>query len=320
MLFLLSIDTIFAANDQLIARIHRLAKMRGTSRIAQITLLLAILGCNQTLPTPVADPPQYPAANLGADTYEPGAGWELAWSDEFDGDGIDASNWNFQVLSAGRFNEEWQRYTDSSDNAYIEDGCLVIRATHDSDVHKFGRYSSARLNTAQKHTFRYGKFVARIQLPYGRGLWPAFWLLGANVDENGGDTPWPQSGEIDIMEFWGSRDDSAVEANLHYADAAGEHADMHAAVYKLDRGRFADAFHVFELEWDAEKVVWRVDGEAFASMSIKGDEFVEFHRPFFILLNMAVGGKSAAPPDASTVFPQTMYVDWVRVYQSRDGS
>ena len=294
--------------------------MYGTSRLVPLALLIAASGCNQTLPTPVADPPQYPAVNLGADTYEPGAGWELAWSDEFDGTAIDETNWNFQVLPAGRFNEEWQRYTDSAENAFIEEGCLVIRAIHEGDVHEFGRYSSARLNTAQKQTFQYGKFAARIQLPYGKGLWPAFWLLGANIDENGGDTPWPQSGEIDIMEFYGSKDDGAVEANLHYADADGEHADMGADVFKLKHGRFADAFHVFELEWDEETVVWRVDGEVFASTSISGAEFSEFHQPFFILLNVAIGGKSAEPPDASTVFPQTMYVDWVRVYQRRDGS
>lgn len=261
---------------------------------------------------------QYPAPNLGDDTYQPGPNWSLAWSDEFEGDTIDATNWSFQVVEAGRFNDEWQRYTDSNQNAYIDNGCLVIRAIHESDTHGMDQYTSARLNTANKRAWTYGKIAARIQLPYGEGTWPAFWMLGATIDENGGDTPWPQSGEIDILEFYGSKDDGAVEANIHYADASGSHANMGAVRYTLPEGRFADGFHVFELEWNAEALTWYVDGERFASTSIAGDEFSEFHEDFFILLNIAVGGRSAGRPDDTTDFPLHMYVDWVRVYQQAD--
>ena len=161
----------------------------------------------------------YPASNLKADSYMPGAEWKLVWSDEFDGEKLNADNWNRQILAAGHFNEELQEYTASEENAYVEDGCLVIKAIHKSEEHGPNQYSSARLNTAQKQAWKYGKIAARIQLPYGTGMWPAFWMLGANCIENGGDTAWPHCGEIDILELYGSRNDAVVEANVHFADA-----------------------------------------------------------------------------------------------------
>ncbi len=252
-----------------------------------------------------------------ADTaYDPGPGWTLVWADEFEGDSLDGGNWNRQVEKAGRFNAEWQRYTDSEANAYVEDGKLVIKAIHESDTHGLDQYTSARLNTAGKESWKYGKIAARIRLPEGEGIWPAFWMLGANIDENGGDTPWPESGEIDILELYGSKDDGAVEANMHFADANGQHAQMGAATFKLDHGKFADGFHVFELEWDADRIAWSVDGMEYASTSITSDIRREYHEEFFLLLNIAVGGRHAGRPDSTTRFPQHMYVEWVRVYQN----
>lgn len=256
-----------------------------------------------------------PSSTQNKDMYDPGSSWNLVWSDEFEGDAIDDKNWNFQVLEAGTFNDEWQRYTNSSNNAYIKDGSLVIKAIHESTVHGMDQYTSARLNTANKQAWTYGKIVARIKLPYGAGIWPAFWMLGANIDENGGDTPWPQCGEIDILELYGSKNDSVIEANIHYANQSGSHGMMGAASYQLEDGKFCDAFHTFELEWDENEVAWFVDGEKFASFAISSDELSEFHEEFFILLNLAVGGTYAGRPDASSKFPQYMYVDWVRVYQ-----
>jgi len=262
---------------------------------------------------------QYPAANLTHDTYSPGDGWQLVWADEFDGASIDETNWSMQVVKAGRFNKEWQRYTNSNKNAYVEtsgeNSYLVIKAIHESNKHGLDQYTSARLHTAQKRSWRYGKIAARAQLPYGKGLWPAFWMLGDNIDENGGDTPWPASGEIDIFELYGTKDDAAIEANIHYADHAGKHASMGAKKFSLPGGKFADRFHVFELEWDANTIAWSVDGQRFASTSIAGSELGEFHQHFFLLLNIAVGGQYAGRPDHTTEIPQTMYVDWVRVYQ-----
>jgi beta-glucanase (GH16 family) len=248
-------------------------------------------------------------------TTRSGDEWQLIWSDEFEGPELNTNFWNRQVEKAGRFNEEWQRYTNKKANAYLENNCLVIEAIHHGKKHGMDQYSSARLNTAGKFTFKYGKVSARIKLPYGMGIWPAFWMLGANIDENGGDTPWPLCGEIDILELYGSKNDAVVEANIHYADASGRHAMMGSESFELDRGIFADDFHLFELEWTPKTISWSVDGKTYASTSIASEEFSEFHKEFFLLLNIAVGGTFAGRPDSSSVFPQKMYVDWIRVYQ-----
>ena len=161
----------------------------------------------------LADKKLEPKNLLEKDDY-----WSLVWSDDFNGEIINNNNWNYQIEKAGRFNDEWQSYTDSEKNAFIDDGKLVINAIHHSKDHGMNKYTSARLNTANKKTWRYGKIEARIKLPEGNGLWPAFWMLGSNIDENGGDTPWPETGEIDIIELYGSKSTSVVEANIHYSD------------------------------------------------------------------------------------------------------
>ncbi len=282
---------------------------------------LALLSCMEKKKKIETDQPAevvYPASNLKDDTYQPDPEWKLAWSDEFEAETLDLNNWNYQVEEAGRFNDEWQRYTNSEKNAYIDNSCLVIKAIHESDTHGMDQYTSARLNTANKQSWKYGKIAARIQLPHSKGIWPAFWMLGANIDENGGDTPWPQCGEIDILELYGSKNDGVVESNIHYADESDSHASMGAVAYELEEGKFADAFHIFELEWDENSFAWFVDGEQFASASIASDELSEFHNEFFILLNIAVGGTHAGRPDDTSTFPQYMYVDWVRVYQKNE--
>ncbi len=253
--------------------------------------------------------------NNSTKAIDTGASWKLVWSDEFDGDSLSLNNWTHQIEEAGRFNDEWQRYTDNPKNAYVENGNLVIKAIHESDDFGMNQFTSARLHTANKHVWKYGKISARVRLPKGNGMWPAFWMLGANINENGGDTPWPDTGEIDILEFYGSKDNAVVEANIHYADKNNAHKMMGAKKFRLDEGIFEDDFHVFELIWSANQLTWFVDGNQYASASIIGDEFTEFHQPFFILLNLAVGGKNAGRPDATTEFPKHMYVDWVRVYQ-----
>jgi beta-glucanase (GH16 family) len=259
----------------------------------------------------------YPANNLSKDNYKPGKNWELLWGDEFDKDEIDPLLWNFQEEPAGRFNKEWQRYVHSSHNAYIENGCLVLKAIHHGKKHCLNAYTSARLNTAGKFSFKYGKIAARIQLPYGKGIWPAFWLLGANIDENGGDTPWPFCGEIDILELYGTKDDAAIEVNVHYANNKGKHSSMGAISHTLDSGKFADAFHIFELEWDETCLKWYVDGKEIATKEITEEQYAAFHQEYFILLNIAVGGEWAGRPDANTSFPQMMVVDWIRVYHKK---
>lgn len=280
-------------------------------------LSIAVLSCSEKDKKGKIAPQEEEKTVLKTDdsVFVAGEEWNLVWADEFDKDSIDTNNWNYQVVEAGRFNDEWQRYTNSTDNAYIEDDCLVIKAIHMSDEHGMNQYTSARIHTANKQSWKYGKIVARIKLPQGMGIWPAFWMLGANIDENGGDTPWPQSGEIDILELYGSKDAGVVEGNLHYADQTDSHKMSGAVPFKLEQGIFADSFHVFELVWNPDKIEWFVDGKRFSSVSIAADELSEFHKDFFILLNLAVGGAHAGRPDATTVFPQYMYIDWVRVYQ-----
>ena len=292
-------------------------KMKNSLPTFVFCAFLCVLSCKENKKKSPSDEPRQieQMKTPPEDHYQPGIDWKLFWSDEFDTGTINPENWNFQVEEAGRFNDEWQRYTNSNKNAFVEDNLLVIKAIHESATHGMDQYTSARLNTANKQTFTYGKIAARIKLPYGQGIWPAFWMLGANIDENGGDTPWPQCGEIDILELYGSRDDGTIEVNLHYADKNEKHASMGAVAYKLASGKFADAFHVFELEWDAEKLTWLVDGEQIATMPISSPEFSEFHKEHFLLLNIAVGGKFSGRPDETTTFPQHMYVDWVRVYQ-----
>ena len=248
-------------------------------------------------------------------SYHPGENWKLVWSDEFEGDAIDFSNWSYQEEEPGRFNEEWQRYTNSPTNAYVENSCLVIKAIHEGTKHGLGQYTSARLNTAGKQSFRYGKIAIRIKLPYSEGIWPAFWMLGVDIDENGGSTPWPECGEIDILELYGFKDDGAVEANIHYANEEGEHESMGAETFTLQEGKFADDFHVFELIWEAKQFTWLVDGKTYASCPISEQRYAVFHQDFFFLLNIAVGGSFSGRPDKTSIFPQYMYVDWIRVYE-----
>jgi len=241
--------------------------------------------------------------------------WKLLCSDEFDGETLDKNKWNRQIEKAVRFNEEWQRYTDNDDNTYIENKQLVIQAIHNSKAHGHNQYSSARLNTTRKFNFKCGKIVARMKLPFARGIWPAFWMLGKNIDENGGDTLWSFCGEIDILELYGTEDNGVVEANLRYADRKGKHEQIGAKPYKLKEGAFADAFHIFELEWNEKQIIWLIDVDPHASLDIMAKEFSEFHREFFLLLNVAVGRTYVGRPYNTSIFSQFMYVNWIRVYQ-----
>ena len=255
----------------------------------------------------------YPASN--PDTYKPGSNWNLVWADEFEGQKLNLKNWTRQVLP-DPYNDEWQQYFDRQENAYVEDGYLVIKAIHTGKKHGDDQYTSGRLHTGHKQAWKYGKIAARIQLPYGKGMWPAFWMLGENINEIGGKVPWPKCGEIDILEMYGSRNDGVVEANLHYDD--GGHKMTGAKPFKLKNNKiFAEKFHVFEIEWDEKKIVWYVDGKAYLEQDITSGKMSEFHAKFYILLNIAVGGKWAGRPDESTPFPAYMYVDWVRVYKAK---
>ena len=237
-------------------------------------------------------------------------GWTLAWSDEFDGpagSAVDAANWNYDY-GPNWYNGELQYYSQGTDNAKLDgNGNLVIEARKEN---REGRqYTSARLKTEGKKTFTYGRFEGRMKLPYGQGLWPAFWLLGAE----GGS--WPACGEIDILENLG-REPSIAHGTMHgpgYSGSAGP-----GAAYTLPGdAKFSDDFHTFAIEWETDAIRWYVDGALYSTKTPAdiGSNTWVFNHPFFFILNVAVGGEWPGDPDGTTVFPQTMVVDYVRVCQ-----
>jgi beta-glucanase (GH16 family) len=241
--------------------------------------------------------------------------WTLTWSDEFSGPNgapPDPAKWIVETGANRWGNHELEYYTSRSRNVRQENGDLVIEAFKESFTGPDGvrsNYTSARLDTAGQFSQKYGRFEARIRLPAGRGLWPAFWLLGDNFKSAG----WPRCGEIDIMENIGS-EPSINHGSMHGPGYSG--ANPMTGIYALPSGRFSDAFHIFAVEWEPAKVRFYVDGNRYEirkPSDIRGKRWV-FDHPFFIILNVAVGGGMPGSPDASTVFPQRMLVDWVRVY------
>ncbi len=279
--------------------------------IGLIVLLLGLLSmaaCSAlVVPTPTAVPPTpTPIPSPTPIGYR--EGWILTWQDEFDGPEIDAANWTHEIGGNGWGNAEDQFYTAEPENSFIENGNLVIQAL---EQRKQGKpYTSARLITKDKFSQTYGRFEARLQIPKGQGIWPAFWMLGEDISTAG----WPESGEIDIMENIG-KEPTMIHGTVHgpgYSGARGV-----GASYSLPDGRpFADDFHVFAIEWEPEEIRWYVDDVLFNTVTpsdVAGDWV--YDHPFFILLNLAVGGQWPGYPDATTQFPQRLVVDYVRVYE-----
>jgi beta-glucanase (GH16 family) len=234
---------------------------------------------------------------------------DLLWADEFDYTGApDPSKWNIETGGGGWGNNELQYYTEREENVVVGNGVLTITALEES----YGGldYTSARITTQDKFDVKYGRIEARIRLPYSKGLWPAFWMLGANFSSVG----WPACGEIDIMEMvGGDGNDNTCYATLHW-DNDGEHAE-YGESYTLPSGIFADNYHVFAVEWNDQEIKGFMDDIQYFTIDITPEQLSEFHNNFFIILNVAVGGNWPGDPDATTVFPQTMEVDWVRVYE-----
>lgn len=242
-------------------------------------------------------------------------GYTLLWNDEFNNSEISNLNWTYELgdgtdygLPKGWGNEELQNYTNLAQNSAIEtdtDGtsALVITALEDGN----GGYTSAKLTTEGLHTFRYGRIEARIKLPTDQGMWPAFWMLG----ENRPQVDWPGCGEIDIMELVG-RSPSEVHANGHYVNADKRAANMQGST-SITNATFDENYHDFRVDWTPEELTFSLDGEIYLTLPI-GDDMKEFQRSFYLILNVAVGGSWPGSPDATTEFPQKMYVDYVRVY------
>ncbi|MFF6996440.1 family 16 glycosylhydrolase [Streptomyces sp. NPDC008313] len=247
-----------------------------------------------------------------------------SWSDDFDGaagSAPDSSKWTLETGGSGNGNHELQYYTKSSDDVALDgDGHLVITARKNGDSglkcwYGTCQYTSARLNTARTFTQAHGHFEARIKIPRGQGMWPAFWMLGDDL----GSTGWPGSGEIDIMENVG-KEPGTVHGTIHgpgYSGAGGI-----GAAHTLPGGKaFADDFHVFAVDWSPSAIKWSVDGTTYETRTpadVNGNKWVYDH-PFFMILNLAVGGDWPGSPDSATSFPQKMIVDYVHVSGS-DGT
>jgi beta-glucanase (GH16 family) len=244
------------------------------------------------------------------------AGWKLTWSDEFNGpngSAVDPTKWKHDVGGTGWGNNELEYYTEGTQNAVVQDGYLVITATKQgasSYQCSYGTctYTSARLLTEGLFAQQYGRFEARAQMPTGKGLWPAIWMLGDNIST----VSWPACGEIDFMETIGT-DIQTNHGSLHMPASYGP-----SGTYKLpNNASFADAFHTFAIEWAPGTVSFFVDDNLYETQKspVPNGDTWEFDHPFFLLINVAVGGQWPGSPDATTTFPQTLKVDWVRAYQ-----
>ncbi len=244
-------------------------------------------------------------------------GWSLVWSDEFDGAAgapPDPATWQPEVGGHGWGNEELQYYSDSTENAALDGAGNLAIVVRRVDPELRGRvggcaYSSARLVSKDRVTFSYGLVQARIRLPRGRGIWPAFWMLGQNIDGVGG----PRCGEIDVMENFGT-DPAVVHGTVHgpgYSGAAGI-----TASYRADT-RLADDFHVYAVHREPDRIRWYLDDQLYATVTpadLQGNPWV-FDHEFYLLLNVAVGGTFSVDPDPSVAFPQAMLVDYIRVHE-----
>ncbi len=241
--------------------------------------------------------------------------WKLTWSDEFSGAAgaaVNSANWQFDTGGSGWGNNELEYYTNSTKNASLDgSGHLrIIATTSGASANQcwYGtcKYTSARLNTAGKITAQYGQLDARIKIPCGTGLWPAFWALGSNI----GTVGWPTSGEIDTMENIGS-EPGEVHGSLH-----GPSGYNTTSTYTLpNSARFCGGYHIFQAFWYPSYISFAVDGNIYATeqKSAAGAGWV-FNHPFYLLLNLAVGGNFPGSPTSATKFPATMLVDYVRVY------
>jgi len=248
----------------------------------------------------------------------PAPGLTLVWSDEFssaNGSAPDSTKWTYDLGGSGWGNQELESYTLRPQNVQIQNGNLMIAALQENYTGADGiarNYTSARLKTQNLFTQAYGRFEARIKIPKGQGIWSAFWMLGNDITQNG----WPKCGEIDIMENIG-REPGIIHGSLHGPSSTAPTADL-TATFTLPAGQnLSDDFHIYAIEWEPGTVRFYVDSNNYVTFTQAqwpaGGQWV-FDHPFFVILNLAVGGVWPGSPDATTHFPQQMLVDYVRVY------
>ena len=258
-----------------------------------------------TIETPEPLPPEAPE------------GMELVWSDEFDGDSIDPANWTYDIGGWGWGNGESQYYTDRPENTRTQNGLLVIELRQERFEDSY--YTSARLKSQDLQEFSYGRIEARIKVPKGTGTWPAFWMLGSDFEQDAPDPAnrWPNVGEIDIMEYVG-REPDLVIGTVHGPgfSGAGGKSGWNRQTFDI-----ADDFHTFAIDWDETGIRWFFDGEQYHEVGpddIGRGEWVFDDRPFFLILNLALGGTLGGLPALDLEYPIQYYVDYVRVYQPTD--
>ena len=237
---------------------------------------------------------------------------ELVMADEFDIEGSpNSAIWSYDIGTGenGWGNNELQYYTDRTENITVQNGVLIISAKEES--FEGSNFTSARILTKGKFEQKYGRFEARMRLPSGQGMWPAFWMLSTSIDEVG----WPNCGEIDIMENAGSAP-TKISGAVHGPGYSG--ATPILKHYSLENDRFDTGFHIFGIEWGPEYINYYVDDVLYNQITPEDvtGEWVFDNGPFFIIINLAVGGLFDGPPNDETLFPQTMLVDYVRVYKS----
>ena len=244
-------------------------------------------------------------------------GYTLKWKDEFDGEELNRKDWNVETHEPGWVNKEWQAYVDNTENIYVKDGKLVIKPVEKDGENGEKSYTSGRVNTQGKHDFTYGLFETRVKVPTGKGYLPAFWMMPANENLYG---QWPRCGEIDIMEVMGQETNKAY-GTIHYGNPHGQKQ----GTYTLDGPDFASEYHTFTVEWEPGKIVWYVDGMKYHEAkdwysTTEGQGTVAypapFDQPFYMILNLAIGGSWVGYPDENTTYAdQALEVDYVRAYQ-----
>lgn len=244
-------------------------------------------------------------------------GYNLLWSDEFDGDELDLNIWTREVREVGWTNNELQEYRDSEENAFVKDGNLVLKALKTVDEKGNEHYSSGKVNSQNKTDFTYGKVVASAKTPEGQGLWPAIWMMPQDESYYG---QWPKCGEIDIMEVLGNETNKAYQT-IHYGEP---HAEQQGTLV-LDNGSFASDFHEYSVEWEPGEIRYFIDDTLVLTVNdwytaVEGEDEkpypAPFDQPFFVQMNLAVGGNWPGNPDDSTDFDNAEFViDYVRVYQ-----
>lgn len=280
----------------IIKKLKSIIKSKAFNVLMVLCVIALILNCN-------------PSETQVVTTFD-----NLIFADEFDIDGAPNSTvWNFDIGDGtdqgipGWGNNELQYYTDRPENVRVENGMLIITAINES--YEGSSYTSARINSKDLFEQKYGRFEARIKLPWGQGLWPAFWMLGANSDV----VTWPACGEIDIMENRGS-EPTIINGTIHAPGySAGESVTK---AYELENDRFDSDFHIFGIEWSEDYINFYVDDVLYNQLTPNDvpDQWIFNDQPFYIIMNVAVGGNYGGPPNENTVFPQEMLVDYIRVY------